>query len=113
MAGFLEIPITGGTGIAAGSNKLVLAKDNIMSITQGDPAGGTPGVITTIRLTDLVEYAVTHTAAAAGFNVQDALIDAWVGAPGNGVSKVGGIPATVSATGQALTFVNFTLYAIS
>ena len=53
------------------------------------------------------------TAAAVGFSVLDSLIDAWTALPGNGVSKVGGIPATVSATGQALTFVSFTDIAVS
>lgn len=50
---------------------------------------------------------LTHTAAAAGYNVPDIIQDAWVSNPGGIVSTIGGIPATVSATGQALTFVVF------
>jgi len=50
---------------------------------------------------------LTHTAAAATFNVANVVQDTWVASPGNGVAVIGGIPATVSATGQALTFVQF------
>ena len=51
--------------------------------------------------------------AMRAFSVLDGLLDAYSGSPGNGVSKVGGIPATVSATGQALTFVVFSQVVIS
>ena len=50
---------------------------------------------------------LTHTAAAATYNVADIIQDTWVASPGTGVAVIGGIPATVSATGQALTFVQF------
>ena len=50
---------------------------------------------------------LTHTAAAATYNVADILQEGWVSNPGGIVATIGGIPATVNATGQALTFVQF------
>ena len=115
MAGFLEIPITGGTGATSVTTKQVIAIDKIISIQQGTVGAPqtSPATLSHILCQDGVEYQLTHTAAAAGFSVLDSLIDAWYGSPGNGISKVGGIPATVSATGQALTFVVFSQVGIS
>ena len=114
MGSYLEIPITSVQGDLNVTTKLVLDKSNIIRVAQGAAgAGTTPATLTTIECQEGIEYQLTHTAAAAGFSVLNSLIDAWVGAPGNGVSKVGGIPATVSATGQALTFVVFSQVAIS
>ena len=115
MAGFLEIPITGGTNATSVTSKQVIAIDKIISIQQGTVAAPqtSPATLSHIICQDGVEYQLTHTAAAAGFSVLDSLIDAWYGSPGSGVSKVGGIPATVSASGQALTFVVFSQVAIS
>ena len=115
MAGFLEIPITGGTGATSVTTKQVIAIDKIISIQQGTVGAPqtSPATLSHILCSDGIEFQLTHTAAAAGFSVLDALIDGWYGAPGNGVSKVGGIPATISGTGQALTFVSFTDIAVS
>ncbi len=59
---------------------------------------------------------LTHTAPAqAGtpvgstqsYNVADVIQDALISSPGNIVSAIGGIPATQSASNQALSFVVF------
>jgi|TARA_R110000851_G_scaffold237054_1_gene389874 hypothetical protein len=115
MAGYLEIPITGGTGATSITNKVVISKESIISIQQGTVGAPqtNPTTLTHILCSDGIEFQLTHTAAAAGFSVLDSLLEGWTGSPGNGVSKVGGIPATVSATGQALTFVTFTQLVIS
>jgi len=112
---YLEIPITSVQTDLTLTSKLVIDKSDIVRVSQGAQGGGatTPTTLTTIWAKDGIEYQLTHTAAAAGFNVLDAIIEGWTGAPGNGVSKVGGIPATLSATGQALTFVQFTDIAVS
>jgi hypothetical protein len=108
MGSYLEIPIASAQADLNVTSKLVIDKSDIIRIAQGSTAGGlTPGTLTTIWCKESVEYQLTHTAAAAGFSVLDSLIDAWTALPGNGVSKVGGIPAVVSATGQATSFVVF------
>ena len=114
MGSYLEIPIASAQADLNVTSKLVIDKSNIIRIPQGAAgAGTTPATLTTIECKEAVEYQLTHTAAAAGFSVLDSLIDAWTALPGNGVSKVGGIPATISGTGQALTFVSFTDIAVS
>jgi len=112
---YLEIPITGGSGATSITDKFVIDKEKIVLIHQGSVAAPqtNPTTTSSIICKDGVELQITHTAAAAGFSVLNALLDAYSGAPGNGISKVGGIPATVSATGQALTFVVFSQVAIS
>jgi hypothetical protein len=112
---YLEIPITGGTGATSITNKFVIDKDKIVLIHQGSvgAAQTNPTTVSSILCEGGVELQITHTAAATGFSVLDALLDAYSGSPGNGVSKVGGIPATVSASGQALTFVVFSQVAIT
>ena len=114
MASYLEIPIGSTQPDLNVTSKLVIDKSDIIRIAQGSVlAGATPATLTTIFCKDAIEYELTHTAAAATFSVLDSIIDTWTGSPGNSVSKVGGIPATVSASGQALTFVAFTDIAIS
>ena len=115
MGSYLEIPIASAQADLTVTSKLVIDKSNIIRIAQGSAGAGqtTPATLTTIECKEAVEYQLTHTAAAAGFSVLDSLIDAWTALPGNGVSKVGGIPATISGTGQALTFVSFTDIAVS
>jgi len=109
MASYLEIPIGSIQTDLAVTSKLVIDKSDIIRIAQGASAdGSTPAVLTTIFCKESIEYTLTHTAAAAAFSVLDSIIDAWIALPGSGVSKVGGIPATISASGQALTFVAFT-----
>jgi|14_taG_2_1085336.scaffolds.fasta_scaffold118598_3 hypothetical protein len=111
---YLEIPIASVQADLNVTTKLVIDKGEIIRIAQGTQAAGTTeATTTTIWCKEAVEYQLTHTAAAAGYSVLDAIIDAWTASPGSGVSKVGGIPATVSATGQALTFVAFTDIAVS
>ena len=114
MASYLEIPIGSTETDLNVTSKLVIDKSDIIRIAQGtQAAGATPATVTTIWCKEAIEYQLTHSAAATGFSVLNSIIDAWTGSPGNGVSKVGGIPATVSATGQALTFVSFTDIAVS
>ena len=115
MAGYLEIPITGGSAATSNTNKFVIDKSDIVLIHQGTVGAPqtNPTTKSAIIMQDGVELQLTHTAAASGFSVLDAILDAYSGNPGNGVSKVGGVPATVSGTGQALTFVVFSQVAIS
>ena len=112
---YLEIPITAVNG----QTSYVIPKDKIMLIRQGDatlPAAGAVGTTVSIWLdSGLATQEVitfTHTVLsagviAAGYNVANIIQDAWASNPGGIVSRVGGIPATISATGQALTFVVF------
>jgi len=120
---YLEIPITAVNG----QTKYVVAKDDIMLVRQGDgtlptAAGGTVGTTVTIFLKGfnpaLEAVTFTHTVLsaatiAAGYNVADAISEAIASNPGGIIAKVGGIPATISATGQALTFVQFSAPVIS
>jgi len=127
---YLEIPITAVNG----QTKYVIAKENIMLVRQGDAvlpaptAGATLGTTVTIFLKGfnvaLEAITFTHTVLsaatiAAGYNVADIINEAIAGNPGGIVSKVGGIPATLSVTapgvvgGQALSFVQFSAPVIS
>ena len=119
---YLEIPITAVNG----QTKYVIAKDKILFARQGDatlPAAGTVGTTVTLFLInpqgtfDTVVFTHTVLSAAviaAGFNVADIINEAIASNPGGIVSKVGGIPATLSVTapgvigGQALTFCQVT-----
>ena len=113
---YLEIPITAVNG----QTKYVIAKDKIMLVRQGDatlPNAANP--LTTVSLfldsglatQEVITFTHTQQSAAirdAGlFNVADIISDTIAGNPGGIVAKVGGIPATISATGQALSFVQF------
>jgi|TARA_R110002153_G_scaffold271773_1_gene439587 hypothetical protein len=118
---YLEIPITAVNG----QTKYVIAKDKILFARQGDatlPVAGAVGTTVTLFLInpqgtfDTVVFTHTVLSAAviaAGFNVADIINEAIASNPGGIVSKVGGIPATLSVTapgvigGQALTFVAF------
>jgi len=113
---YLEIPITAVNG----QTKYVISKESIVVARQGDgaaiPTAGTVGTTVTVFLKGSVAafdaITFTHTVLsaatiAAGYNVADAISEAIASNPGGIVSKVGGIPATISATGQALTFVQF------
>jgi hypothetical protein len=96
-----------------------------MLIRQGDatlPNAGNVGVAVSIWLdSGLATQEVitfTHTVLsaaviAAGYNVANIIQDALASNPGGIVSRVGGIPATISATGQALTFVVFSAPVLS
>jgi hypothetical protein len=124
---YLEIPITALNG----QTKFVIPKDKIMLIRQGDatlPNAGNVGTTVSIFLdSGLATQEVitfTHTvlsaaSIAAGYNVANALNDAFTSNPGGISSRVGGIPATLSVTapgvigGQALTFVQFSAPVIS
>ena len=115
---YLEIPITALNG----QTSWVIPKHQIKLIRQGDtvlpaPTVGTVGTTVTVWLNSGLanEEAITFThtvlsaaVIAAGYNVANILQEAWASNPGGIVSRVGGIPATISATGQALTFVVFT-----
>jgi|TARA_R110001632_G_scaffold47665_1_gene120680 hypothetical protein len=100
---YLKIPLTPAVN---GQTSVVIQKKDIASILA--VAGGLSTIInvnTSVGAEDILT--LTHTAAAAGFNVADILQDAWTSNPGGIVATVGGIPAVVSATGQATSFVQF------
>ena len=101
---YLKIPLTPAVN---GQTSIVIQKKDILSVLAVNATS------TIININSAQQAALediltlTHTAAAATFNVADTLQDAWTSSPGGIVATVGGIPATVSATGQALTFVQF------
>jgi len=95
-----------------GQSAFLIPKDNVAFIVPGAGA-----LTTTVDLflkqvgpvgAAVDAYRITFSAAAAaGFSLCDAVSNAWASSPG-GISLIGGIPATLSATGQALTFVTIT-----
>ena len=99
---YLKIPLTPAVN---GQTSIVIQKKDILSVL----AVNATSTIINMNVFGTTEeiLTLTHTAAAATFNVADILQDTWVSNPGGIVAQVGGIPATVSATGQALTFVVF------
>ncbi len=100
---YLEIPLTPAVN---GQSSVVIKKSDIISVTaQGAATSTVLSINTGVVGSDVLT--LTHTAAASGYNVADIIQDAWTSSPGNGVAVIGGIPATVSGTGQALTFVQF------
>ena len=100
---YLKIPLTPAVN---GQTSVVIQKKDIVSVVAGGAATST--VINLSTAGGLLDaLTLTHTAAATGYNVADILQDTWTSNPGGIVATVGGIPATLSATGQALTFVVF------
>ena len=99
---YLKIPLTPAVN---GQTSIVIQKKDILNVL----AVNATSTIINMNVFGTTEeiLTLTHTAAAATYNVADTLQDAWVSNPGGIVAQVGGIPATVSATGQALTFVVF------
>ena len=100
---YLKIPLFPAVN---GQTSVIIQKKDIISVLAVNATStiiniNSGGVATEDVLT------LTHTAAAATYNVADIIQDTWVASPGNGVAVIGGIPATVSGTGQALTFVQF------
>jgi hypothetical protein len=119
---YLKIPVVAING----QTSIVLPKSKIVRVVSGNAAGANLTTVTTIFMdtgvATLDAYQFSHTAAAqAGapvgstqsYNVADIIQDAWTANPGSIVSVVGGIPATQSATNQALTFVQFTALAVA
>ena len=100
---YLKIPLTPAVN---GQSSVIIQKKDILNVLA--VAGGESTIInmnSSVAAEDVLT--LTHTAAATGFSVPDAIQDAWVSNPGGIVAKIGGIPATVNASGQALTFVVF------
>ena len=100
---YLKIPLTPAVN---GQSSVVIQKKDILNVL----AVNATSTIINMNVFGTTEeiLTLTHTAAAAGFSVPDIIQDAWVSNPGGIVATIGGVPATVSATGQALTFVVFT-----
>jgi|TARA_R110001583_G_C5406087_1_gene386296 hypothetical protein len=110
---YLKIPLTGVA--LPGAQYFIIPKDNISYVIAGAAVGGLATVEVFLKNNsalgaagDAFRIQFGQAAPAAGFSLVDAIQDTWVASPGNGVSVVGGIPATVSATGQALTFCTIT-----
>jgi hypothetical protein len=99
---YLKIPLTPAVN---GQTSVVIQKKDILNVL----AVNATSTIINMNVFGTTEeiLTLTHTAAAAGYNVADILQEGWVSNPGGIVATIGGIPATVSATGQALTFVVF------
>jgi hypothetical protein len=109
---YLKIPLTPAVN---GQTSVVIQKKDIISVVAGGAATSTiininTGVVGQDVLT------LTHTAPAQSgtpvgstqsYNVADVIQDALISSPGNIVSTIGGIPATQSASNQALSFVVF------
>jgi|TARA_R110002020_G_scaffold19896_3_gene68227 hypothetical protein len=99
---YLKIPLTPAVN---GQTSVVIQKKDILSVLAVNATSTIINMNSSVAAEDVLT--LTHTAAAAGYNVADILQEGWVSNPGGIVSTIGGIPATVSATGQALTFVVF------
>jgi hypothetical protein len=99
---YLKIPLTPAVN---GQSSVIIQKKDILNVLAVSGTSTIINVNTAAGGEDILT--LTHTAAATGFSVPDAIQDAWVSNPGGIVAKIGGIPATVSASGQALTFVVF------
>jgi hypothetical protein len=79
---YLKIPLTPAVN---GQTSVIIQKKDIISVVAGGAA----------------------TATIININTGVVIQDALVSSPGNIVSAIGGIPATQSASNQALTFVVF------
>tara|TARA_R100000544_G_scaffold33024_1_gene19423 strand:+ start:249 stop:572 length:324 start_codon:yes stop_codon:yes gene_type:complete len=99
---YLKIPLTPAVN---GQTSVVIQKKDILSVLAVNATSTIINMNSSVAAEDVLT--LTHTAAAAGYNVADILQEGWVSNPGGIVSTIGGVPATVSATGQALTFVVF------
>ena len=99
---YLKIPLTPAVN---GQSSVIIQKKDILNVL----AVNATSTIINMNVFGTTEeiLTLTHTAAATGFSVPDAIQNAWVSNPGGIVAKIGGIPATVNASGQALTFVVF------
>jgi len=100
---YLKIPLTPAVN---GQSSVVIQKKDILNVLAVNATSTIININSGVAAEDVLT--LTHTAAAAGFSVPDIIQDAWVSNPGGIVATIGGVPATVSATGQALTFVVFT-----
>ena len=100
---YLKIPLTPAVN---GQSSVVIQKKDILNVLAVNATSTIININSSAAAEDILT--LTHTAAAAGFSVPDIIQDAWVSNPGGIVATIGGVPATVSATGQALTFVVFT-----
>ena len=107
---YLKIPVVAING----QTSIVLPKSKIVRVVSGNAAGANLTTVTTIFMdtgvATLDAYQFTHTAAAQAGTPVGSTQSAN---PGSIVSVVGGIPATQSATNQALTFVQFTALAVA
>ena len=99
---YLKIPLFPAVN---GQTSIIIQKKDILSVLAVNATSTIINVNSSVGTEDVLT--LTHTAAAATYNVADIVQDTWVASPGSGVAVIGGIPATVSATGQALTFVQF------
>ena len=99
---YLKIPLTPAVN---GQTSVVIQKKDIGNVLAVNATSTIINMNTGVAAEDILT--LTHTAAAAGFNVADVIQDTWASNPGGIVAQIGGVPATVSATGQALTFVQF------
>jgi len=114
---YLKIPLTGVA--LPGAQHFIIPKDNISYIVAGAVVGGVASVDVFLKNaplaagnSDALRITFGQAAPAAGFSLVDAVQDAWTANPGGLVTKLGGIPATVSASGQALTFCTVTGVAV-
>jgi len=114
---YLKIPLTGVA--LPGAQYFIIPKDNISYVVAGAVVGGVASVDVFLKnaplaapASDALRITFGQAAPAAGFSLVDAVQDAWVSNPGGIVATLGGIPATVSATGQALTFCTVTGVAV-
>ena len=99
---YLKIPLFPAVN---GQTSVIIQKKDILSVLAVNATSTIININSGVATEDVLT--LTHTEAAATYNVADIIQDTWVSSPGNGVAVIGGIPATVSATGQALTFVQF------
>jgi len=99
---YLKIPLFPAVN---GQTSVIIQKKDILNVLAVNATSTIININSSVGTEDVLT--LTHTAAAATYNVADIIQDTWVASPGNGIAVIGGIPATVSATGQALTFVQF------
>ena len=97
-----------------GQTHFSIPKDNISYVVAGPAVAGNATVNVFLKQApvgvagDALQIQFGQAASAAGYSLVDAVSEAWTSNPGGIVSLVGGIPLTLSATGQALTFCTIT-----